>query len=102
MMNPILSEKEKEVAILVSKGMKDKDIAKTLYISRRRVGEIIATIKDKWNIHHRVEIGIWVYYHGWITINKVNEVHDDSGIYAKAINRIPLFKHTGGLIKKLT
>ncbi|PFK33245.1 helix-turn-helix transcriptional regulator [Bacillus cereus] len=63
-----LSAKEKEVAILVSKGMKDKEIAQTLYISRRRVGEIIASIKEKWRIHHRVEIGIRAYYYGFITI----------------------------------
>ncbi|WP_439740713.1 response regulator transcription factor [Bacillus pseudomycoides] len=63
-----LSAKEKEVAILVSNGMKDKEIAQTLYISRRRVGEIIASIKEKWNIHHRVEIGIRAYYYGLITI----------------------------------
>ena len=66
-----LSAKEKEIAILVSKGMKDKEIAQTLYISRRRVGEIIASIKEKWNIHHRVEIGIRAYYYGLITIEIV-------------------------------
>lgn len=61
-----LSTREREVAILVSKGMKDVEIAKALYISRRRVGELIASIKEKWEIKSRVEIGIGVYFHGWV------------------------------------
>ncbi|WP_036737551.1 response regulator transcription factor [Paenibacillus zanthoxyli] len=61
-----LSEKEKEVAILIAQGMKDVEIAQKLYISRRRVGEIIFRIKDKWGIFSRVEIGILVYHFGWI------------------------------------
>lgn len=67
-----LSTREKEVAILVSKGMKDIEIAKTLYISRRRVGELIASIKEKWEIKSRVEIGIGVYFHGWIRFKNNN------------------------------
>ncbi|MNH92256.1 Bacterial regulatory protein, luxR family [compost metagenome] len=61
-----LSEKEKEVAILIAHGMKDVEIAQKLYISRRRVGEIIFKIKDKWGVLSRVEIGILVYHFGWI------------------------------------
>ncbi|WP_376766982.1 response regulator transcription factor [Paenibacillus agri] len=61
-----LSEKEKEVAILIAQGMKDIDIAQKLYISRRRVGEIIFRIKEKWGILSRVEIGILAYHFGWI------------------------------------
>ncbi|WP_229520931.1 MULTISPECIES: response regulator transcription factor [unclassified Paenibacillus] len=61
-----LSEKEKEVAILIAQGMKDVEIAQKLYISRRRVGEIVFRIKDKWGIFSRVEIGIMAYHYGWI------------------------------------
>ncbi|MCQ4087447.1 LuxR C-terminal-related transcriptional regulator [Saccharibacillus sp. JS10] len=61
-----LSEKEKEVAILVAEGMKDVEIAQTLFISRRRVGEIIFSIKDKWEIASRVQIGILACHLGWI------------------------------------
>jgi DNA-binding NarL/FixJ family response regulator len=59
-----LSEREKEVAILVAKGYTDVCIAKELYISRRRVGEIIFTIKQKWQVTSRVEVGILVYHLG--------------------------------------
>lgn len=64
----LLSEREKEVAILVARGMKDVEIAKALFISRRRVGEIIFQIKEKWAINSRVEIGIGVFHLGWLHV----------------------------------
>lgn len=61
-----LSTRECEVAVLVAKGKKDVEIAKQLFISRRRVGELIFNIKEKWEITSRVEIGIGVYHFGWL------------------------------------
>lgn len=65
-----LSDKERDVAILVAEGKKDVEIAKLLFISRRRVGEIIFNIKEKWGISSRVEIGIGVFYFGWLKIKE--------------------------------
>ncbi|TYR78251.1 helix-turn-helix transcriptional regulator [Priestia megaterium] len=56
-----LTEQEKNVAAMVAKGKKDKEIAYELFISRRRVGEIIFHIKQKFHINSRVEIGILAY-----------------------------------------
>ena len=42
-----LSTREREVAVLVAKGKKDVEIATLLFISRRRVGELIFNIKEK-------------------------------------------------------
>jgi DNA-binding NarL/FixJ family response regulator len=61
-----LSNRERDVAVLVAKGKKDVEIAKLLFISRRRVGEIIFNIKEKWGITSRVEIGIGAYMFGWL------------------------------------
>ena len=61
-----LSEREREVAVLVANGKKDEEIARLLFISRRRVGEIIAIIKEKWRVRSRVEIGIGAYHYGWL------------------------------------
>ncbi|MBN3524016.1 response regulator transcription factor [Paenibacillus apiarius] len=61
-----LSEMEKEVAVLIAHGYKDVEIAKQLFISRRRVGEIIFLIKKKWKISSRVEIGVLAYHFGWM------------------------------------
>jgi DNA-binding CsgD family transcriptional regulator len=61
-----LSNRERDVAILVAEGKKDVEIAKLLFISQRRVGELIFNIKEKWGISSRVEIGIGVFYFGWL------------------------------------
>lgn len=61
-----LSNRERDVAILVAKGKKDEEIAKLLFVSRRRVGELIFNVKEKWEIKSRVEIGIGVFYLGWL------------------------------------
>lgn len=64
-----LSQRESEVAALVAQGLKDVEISRTLFISRRRVGEIIASIKQKLNIQSRVQIGILAYQKGLVEIN---------------------------------
>jgi len=68
-MNVELSKRESEVAALVALGMKDVEISRMLFISRRRVGEIIASIKQKLNIHSRVQIGILAYQKGLVEVN---------------------------------
>ncbi|MBM0067922.1 response regulator transcription factor [Alkalicoccobacillus gibsonii] len=67
-----LSNRERDVAVLVAKGKKDVEIAKILFISRRRVGELIFNIKEKWRLTSRVEIGIGAYYFGWLN-DRLNE-----------------------------
>lgn len=64
-----LSKRESEVAALVALGMKDVEISRMLFISRRRVGEIIASIKQKLNIQSRVQIGILAYQKGLVDVN---------------------------------
>lgn len=65
-MEGLLSDRELEVAALVAEGLKDVEISKRLFISRRRVGEIIFSIKRKLNITSRVQIGIAAYTLGLI------------------------------------
>lgn len=64
----LLTPKEKETAILVAQGYKDHEIATKLGVSRRRVCEIVSSIKKKWEIQSRVNIGILVFKLGWIQI----------------------------------
>ncbi|MCA0987014.1 response regulator transcription factor [Guptibacillus algicola] len=57
-----LSKREREIASMVSRGLTNKEIAYTLHISQRRVGEIVSNIKRKWSIESRVEIGVISYH----------------------------------------
>jgi NarL family two-component system response regulator LiaR len=76
-MKILLSKREKEISILIAKGYKDHEISEALFISRRRVGEIILNIKTKYKLNSRVSIGILVYHFGWLSINEV--VRDGGG-----------------------
>ncbi|MDR6227007.1 response regulator transcription factor [Desmospora profundinema] len=62
----LLTDREREVAVLIAKGYKDEEIADRLDISRRRVCEMVSSIKEKWDIGSRVEIGVLAYQIGWI------------------------------------
>ena len=73
-----LSNRERDVAVLVAKGKKDVEIARLLFISRRRVGELIFNIKEKWGLTSRVEIGIGAYYFGWLDTQDDHEMEADS------------------------
>ncbi|MGH0792517.1 response regulator transcription factor [Bacillus cereus] len=70
-MEKSLCEQEKKVAILIAHGYKDVEIAQKLYISRRRVGGIISSIKWKWRIASRVQIGIFAYHYGWLEFEEI-------------------------------
>nr|WP_025692767.1 LuxR family transcriptional regulator [Paenibacillus zanthoxyli] len=70
-----LSPKERKVAILIAQGLKDIEISRYFDISMRRTGEIVASIKHKWDIQTRVQIGILVYHFGWIFLTDKMEVY---------------------------
>lgn len=76
-----LTPNEKEVAILIAKGLKNREIAAKLFISRRLVCKHVQSIKQKWNINSRVSIGIIVSYLGW---------HDDDEKTRKIISSYQL------------
>ncbi|MCR8842735.1 helix-turn-helix transcriptional regulator [Paenibacillus sp. SC116] len=78
-MSVCLTQKEKEVAILIAKGLKDVEISKKLFVSRRRVGEIIASIKGKCQISSRVQIGILAYHFGWLDKLDFNQSNHSEG-----------------------
>ncbi|MCU5408978.1 LuxR C-terminal-related transcriptional regulator [Bacillus cereus] len=70
-MEKSLCDQEKEVAILIAQGYKDVEIAQKLYVSRRRVGVIISSIKLKCGISSRVKIGILAYHLGWLKFEEI-------------------------------
>ncbi|WP_124727340.1 response regulator transcription factor [Staphylospora marina] len=60
-----LTPEEKQVAILIASGLRDKEIGARLYISKRLVCKRIQSIKKKWSVQSRVSIGIMVCHLGW-------------------------------------
>lgn len=78
-----LSYREQEVAICVAQGLKDSEISKTLGVSMRRTGEIVASIKHKWNIKTRVELAILAYHFGLVYLTTGMEVLPTENIQKK-------------------
>ncbi|MBZ3765993.1 response regulator transcription factor [Bacillus cereus] len=70
-MGKSLCDQEKKVAILIAHGYKDVEIAQKLFVSRRRVGVIISSIKLKCKISSRVQIGILAYHRGWLEFEEI-------------------------------
>jgi len=81
MKNFHLSPIEKEIAVLIAKGLKDQEIAAKLFISKRLVCKHIQFIKKKWNVSSRVSIGVIACYLGWYSptkkIHSLLSVHKD-------------------------
>lgn len=68
-----LSDREREVAILIARGKANKEIACELNVSLRRISEVISIIKEKWNVESRVQVGILAYRMKFIEIQSETE-----------------------------
>ena len=53
-----LSDREKEIAYLISEGLNNRQIANKLYISEGTVKNYISNIYDKTGIHDRVKLAM--------------------------------------------
>ena len=60
---PVLSKRQYEVAVLVSRGFSDKRIARELGITRGTVNNYLREIFLRLNMHNRVELAMWVMEH---------------------------------------
>jgi DNA-binding NarL/FixJ family response regulator len=59
-----LSEREKEVILLIGRGMKNKEIAKCLTISETTVRHHLSSIYEKLDVADRLELSIYAYRNG--------------------------------------
>jgi two-component system NarL family response regulator len=56
---PRLTEREREVLRLVARGMANKEIARTLFISENTVKNHVRNILDKLQLHSRMEAAMF-------------------------------------------
>ncbi|MFN2452333.1 MAG: response regulator transcription factor [Candidatus Dormibacteria bacterium] len=61
--NP-LTRRELEVALLVARGLRNKEIAHRLFLSERTVDNHIHHSFNRLNLSGRVELAAWVHEHG--------------------------------------
>lgn len=64
----ILSEREREVLILLAQGLNNKEIAQRLYLSVRTVEGHLANIYGKLGVHSRTEAALYAVRQGWLTL----------------------------------
>ncbi|MAT97752.1 MAG: hypothetical protein CL608_11455 [Anaerolineaceae bacterium] len=60
-----LTDREREVLALLAKGMTNKDIAQTLFLSVRTVEAHLRNVYGKLNIASRTEAVLWAVQHGF-------------------------------------
>jgi two-component system response regulator DevR len=60
---PLLTEREREVILLVGEGLTDKEIAQTLFVSPRTVQNQLMSVRRKTGLGRRSELAHWAATH---------------------------------------
>jgi len=55
-----LSRRESEVALLVSEGLSNREIARRLFIAERTAEYHVESIRNKLGVHSRTQIAVWI------------------------------------------
>lgn len=67
-----LTDREKQVVELICKGMKNKDIAESLFITETTVRHHLTSVFNKLEITSRLELVIYAFKHGLVKMPKTN------------------------------
>ncbi len=78
----VLSEREREILRLVTKGMSNKEIGAALSLSPHTVKAHLRTILDKLHLRSRAEAAAWAAAHGLTSDSR--PVHPEDGLSQKA------------------
>ena len=62
-----LSQRERDVAVLVAQGRSNREIAEALVIAPRTAGTHVGNILTRLGLHSRAQIAAWVVEHGLST-----------------------------------
>ncbi len=66
-----LTQREKEILNLASQGLRNKNIAESLFISERTVQSHLATIFKKFRVGSRTEAVLWAFQNKYLTSNEL-------------------------------
>ncbi len=69
---PGLTRREREVLVLVARGMTNKDIAGTLEISEHTVRNHLTSIYQKLHLENRLQVAVYGVTHGLVDLGKGN------------------------------
>jgi DNA-binding CsgD family transcriptional regulator len=82
-----LSNREAEVAELVSKGLSNKEVANQLFVTEKTVKFHLTNIYKKMNVKSRAQLIVWCLPHlGFVENEARNENTTNAGIAAQAYN----------------
>src|SRR3954463_11579734 len=82
-----LSNREAEVAELVSKGLSNKEVANQLFVTEKTVKFHLTNIYKKMNVKSRAQLIVWCLPHlGFVESEARNEQNNNAGIAAQAYN----------------
>jgi DNA-binding CsgD family transcriptional regulator len=82
-----LSNREAEVAELVSKGLSNKEVANQLFVTEKTVKFHLTNIYKKMNVKSRAQLIVWCLPHLGFVENEVrNETNINQGVAAAAYN----------------
>lgn len=59
--NPDINDRENEIICLVAKGLSNKEIADTLYLSEGTIRNYLSTILDKLGLRDRTQLAVYYY-----------------------------------------
>lgn len=61
-----LSHREQQVLTLVAEGLLDKEVAERLLLSPKTVSAHLCRIRNKLDLHRRVELARYAYHNGYV------------------------------------
>ncbi len=83
-----LTDREKQVVELICKGMKNKDIAETLFITETTVRHHLTSVFNKLEITSRLELVIYAFKHNLVKMPNGNGSHAGNGRSREAVNAL--------------
>ena len=98
-----LSNREAEVAELVSKGLSNKEVANQLFVTEKTVKFHLTNIYKKMNVKSRAQLIVWCLPHlGFVENEATQPARPEMAAGASTINTIPVGNATVSSVSNVT